>query len=125
MSKLHLPLHKRLCRTPLEELWNDNEVLEARKLNYVTSGHIREIMRREPVIFVVASAGYKLEWYEGNEAFSLWSKAKNHICDNLGEGCSLDDFEGGYFYFAVEWRLMEASQTVEASQAVIVLEHHH
>ncbi len=87
---------------PLDELWTDTHVLDARRTRYLQQQDIRELLQTGAVRFVVANVGDKLDWIAEDRAYSFWrNEAKEHLnSEQLGR---LEDYPGQYFYFASEW----------------------
>jgi hypothetical protein len=55
------------------------------------------------VRFVVADVGAKPEWVLPSRCFEFWKgEVAPHLLDE-GQGAKVDDFPGGYCYFAAEW----------------------
>ena len=68
--------------------------------------------------FVVADLGFALRWIPTNECFHFWKhEAKTHLA--TGTRVVLDDFPGGYFYFASHW------EGPESEAPIVVMERHH
>jgi hypothetical protein len=63
---------------------------------------IAELLRRSPVRFVVADVGMPLQWINEDDRFEFWKlEAKPHVSDK--DTASLEEFPGGYCYFASLW----------------------
>ncbi len=91
-----------VTRIPVDELWTDVDVLNARRTRYLQHEDIRLLLRAGPVRFVVADVGDKLNWIEADCTYSFWHhEAKPHL--NSEQTGRLDDYPDEYFYFASEW----------------------
>lgn len=107
---------KIIATLPLDRLWDKNGFLEGKRGNFLSREQIAPLL--DQCEFVIANLGYKLEWIDPKENYSFWKKTlKTHLCDMPDEGCSLVDFEGGYFYFASLWEIRK--------RKIILLEMHH
>jgi hypothetical protein len=52
---------------------------------------------------VVADIGHALRWVSLQSAAAFWNEeVKDHLAES--ESIYLEDFPGGYAYFATEWR---------------------
>lgn len=70
------------------------------------------------VQFVVTDVGFALRWIPTSECFDFWrDEAKTHLA--TGTRVVLDDFPGGYFYFASHW------EGPESETPIIVMKRHH
>jgi hypothetical protein len=104
-------------RLPLEELWDDHGRVEAEMVGPAGAERIKQLLRSGEMSFVIADVGKPLRWISEKDAASFWkTEVKDHLAD--GERAYLDDFPGGYAFFATEWRRLGGC-------AVIVLEVQH
>ena len=87
---------------PLADLWDDTGPVAATPVRDLTTADIRELLRVGPVRFVVADLGNPLRWVPVGECFRFWKAEVQSRVAGLG-GASLNDFPGGYCYFAAEW----------------------
>ena len=91
-----------VTQIPMDDLWTDAQVLDARRTRYLQQEDIRLLFQAGPVRFVVADVGDKLNWIEEDQAYSFWqNEVKGHLNSEQRE--SLDDYPDEYFYFASEW----------------------
>ncbi len=107
-----------ITHVPLGELWNDNGPVPAERLRELSSDQIRELLRAGPIRLVLADVGSGPGWISEARCFAVW---KEEVCPHLadpGKLARLDDFPGGYCYFASEWSLV-------GSRSLIVLERSH
>jgi hypothetical protein len=102
---------------PLDELWDGEGVLDARRAGWLGREDIRVLLRQESVALVVAEVGQHLRWIDAAARFAFWkTEASPHLCS--GDSFTLDDYLDGYCYAASEWLLGSGAR-------VIVLERHH
>ena len=103
---------------PLEELWDDNGSVAAERLRDLSATQVRELLKADPVRFVVVDVGAALEWVAEARCFAYWKdQVSGHLADP-GQPVSLDAFPGGYCYLASEWSLA-------GSKPIVVLERRH
>jgi hypothetical protein len=104
---------------PINDLWDDQGAISARKVSLVGKAHIQKLLRSGQVRFVLADIGKPLEWIEPNAQYSFW---KNELSPHLAEpssaehGVSLDEWPDGYCYFASEWRLADECVVIVAER---------
>lgn len=92
-----------VSRTPLHELWDERGVVSRTELRDLSAPDIAELLRAGRVRFVVADVGGSLEWVPADECYGFWqSEVKEHLADPAADNY-LEDFPGGYCYFASEW----------------------
>ncbi len=104
---------------PLQELWNSNGAIQARKRRDLTEMEIKAVLQTGPVQFIVAELGKPLRWVAKNDCFSFWHKeVKPHLVDPKLEGFYLEGIPGGYAYCASEW-------CVDTGLCFLLLEMHH
>lgn len=91
-----------VTRLPLGELWDDAGHVVAERQRDLVAADIAGLLRLGPVRFVVADIGHPLRWVPIADCFRFW---KDEVKSRVGDpaGSSLDDFPGGYSYFAAEW----------------------
>lgn len=102
---------------PLTELFDERGPVEAARRRDLTANDIRDLLRAGPLRFVVANCGSRLVWVAESERFAFWkAEVRPHLTD--ASEARLDDFPGGYFYFASEWLPASGSP-------IVLLEMHH
>jgi hypothetical protein len=91
-----------VTRLPLNELWDDNGPLIAKRRRDLTHDDISDLLRAGPVRFVVANIPDPLRWVPSAECFQFWkSEAKARVGNPAG--VYLENHDDGYCYFASEW----------------------
>jgi hypothetical protein len=100
-----------VVRTPLTELWDNDGPIAARRGRDLSAEDIRAILHSGSVKFVVANVGSPLRWVPEDECFAFW---RNEVQPRVADpsGASLNEFPGGYCYFATEWMPVRGSPLV-------------
>ena len=105
-----------VTRLPLQELWRDDGFSTTTRGRSLTAEDVRTFLISGPVQFVVADVGEAPRWIPASESFQFWKQeAKPHLATEAR--ASLDQFPGGYCYFASQW---EGEYT-----PIVLLEKHH
>lgn len=92
-----------VSKAPLDELWNEQGVVSEKELRELNASDITEMLRAGKVRFVVADVGSPLKWTPVDDCYSFWkAEVKNHLADPAAKNY-LNNFPGGYCYFASEW----------------------
>lgn len=95
-----------VTRTPLDELWTEDGQVAAVRGRALGADDLRALLRQGPVRFAVADVGKPLHWLPEGESYDFWkSELRPHLARPGPEGVFLEDFPGGYCYFACQWRL--------------------
>jgi hypothetical protein len=103
---------------PLDRLWTDDGDLSATHGGRLDREGIRELLKADPISFVVASVGHRLRWIPTAERFEFWkSDGAVHLAD--AEHFDLDDFPDGMAYVASKW------VTTGNERLIVLLEIHH
>ncbi|MCA1552428.1 hypothetical protein I6F36_37325 [Bradyrhizobium sp. BRP19] len=107
---------KLVTKLPLEELWDENHILDAKRISTgLNASAVMETIK-EGATFVVADVGLRPRWIDPAERFEFW---KTEVKSRLAEKpASLEDFPGEYCYFASKWLVADRLP-------LIVLERHH
>ena len=108
---------KVITKLPLEELWDEKEILNARRISWLHASEIVEMMQAG-ANFVVADLGLRPRWVDPAHRFEFW---KTEVKSRLAEPdkpAILERFSGEYCYFASRWQLADGLP-------LIVLERHH
>ena len=111
---------KIVTHIPMNEIWNKNVTIEAKRKRYLTLNDIKSILSNNNAIqFIVANIGNELDWISLDECFNFWkSEIKPHLVSNPDEEFFLEDFPNEYSYVASEWFW-------ELQTPVVLLEMHH
>jgi len=97
------PSQRIITATPLRELWDERGPVDTCRSRDLTADDLRELLRRGPLRFVVADVGSRPRWLPEDSCFSFWkAEVQSHLAAP-GVPALLDDFPGGYCYFASEW----------------------
>lgn len=106
-----------VTQLPLHELWRGDGFSTTARGKSLTHDDVREFLASGPVQFVVVDVGVAPRWIPTIECFDFWKReAKPHLAS--GAKASLDQFTGGYCYFASKW-------DGESSAPIVVLEKSH
>jgi hypothetical protein len=108
---------KVVTRLPLEELWNEKGNLNAQRVvTGLNAADVREMIKAGAT-FVVADVGKPPHWIDPAHRFEFWkTEVKPRLADS-GQAF-LEQYPGGYCYFASKWRLSDEI-------SLIVIERHH
>ena len=106
-----------VTRLPLRELWRDDGFSTTTRGKSLTFDDVRQFLASGTVQFVVADVGMAPRWIPASESFDFW---KNEVKLHLASGtrAALNEFPGGYCYFASQWE-----EVVTAT--IVLLEKHH
>ena len=111
------PNQKIVTQLPLSELWVGSRLISTIKCRDLDSAAVVELLRAQPVRFVVADVGKPLDWIPNNETYDFWkTEARDHLAKNDGPNY-LETFPGGYCYFASEWKSYEGDKIILLSKA--------
>ena len=112
-AKLRIVTH-----LPLRELWQDDGLKTTARIRSLTEDDIRSLLRSGKIQFVVVDVGAVPRWIQPNECFQFW---KNEAQPRLAREARviLDDFPGGYCYFASPW------DGGDPASPIVVLEKQH
>jgi hypothetical protein len=107
-----------IARLPLTELWRDDGFSTAERGRSLHREEVRQLLSTGPVQFVLADVGEPPQWIPLGQSFHFWKdEVKPHLADD--SRARLDEFVGGYCYFASQW---EPRRT---GVPIVVLEKHH
>jgi hypothetical protein len=88
---------------PLNHLWTSEKILEAERDSYLTRQDIKQILKVQPVTFVVANVGESLKWITNDDSYSFWkNQAQEHIADDV-EHIEIDNCPDQYAFIASKW----------------------
>jgi hypothetical protein len=106
-----------VTQVPLRELWRDDGFSTKTRGKSLSHDDVREFLTSGRVQFVVADVGKAPRWIPASECFDFWKhEAKPHLAGT--ERASLNEFPGGYCYFASQWE-------GETTTPIVLLEKHH
>ncbi|MGY3451096.1 hypothetical protein [Bradyrhizobium sp. USDA 4353] len=109
---------KVITKLPLEELWNEREMLNARRVSFGLKALEIVQMLQAGATFVVADLGLCPRWIDPAYRFTFWkTEVKSRLADR-DEPALLDRFPGGYCYFASKWQIADGLP-------LIILERNH
>ena len=106
-----------MTKLPLAELWDDGGTVIRERIRQLNTNDIAELLRVDPVQFVVADCGLKLEWIPTSQRYEIWKTVKSQIA-SPNKPIYLAQFPNETAYIASEWR----SAT---GDCLILLEKHH
>ena len=96
---------------PLVELWDDAGPVVAAEIRDLVADDIRDLLRAGPVRFVVANLGAPIRWIPAGECYRFWkAEVQPWVADRIG--ADLDNYPGGYCYFASEWAVGDGPPVV-------------
>ena len=88
---------------PLEDIWTDEEQIEASRERYLTPTDLTNMLRTHPVEFIVADVGAPLKRISVDKCYEFWeSEVKRHLLNPHGKA-DVSKFPDEYGYFASEW----------------------
>src|SRR5437879_5957570 len=97
------PTLRKATQLPLTCLWRDDGELAASRGRLLSGDDVRDLLRHGPIQFVVAACAEPLRWVPVLECFDFWmEEVQTHLADPESQA-SLEEFPGGYCYFASEW----------------------
>jgi hypothetical protein len=90
-----------VTRIPVETLWADADELQ--RGQQLDSAAIRQLIRQQPVQFVVADVGLPLRWVVPAQCYAFWKQeAEPHLVDTK-DRVVLEQYLEEYAYRASEW----------------------
>ncbi len=103
---------------PLENIWTDQNEIQANRTSYLTSDEIKSLLKKSFVQFIVADIGHKLKWIDKDQGFNFWrTEVERHLANDINH-IVLNNFVDNYAYVASEW-------TGEHGTSIILLEKFH
>ncbi|WP_298377587.1 hypothetical protein [uncultured Bradyrhizobium sp.] len=107
-----------VTQTPLTELWDNNGLVNARRIEPIGKAEIVRLLR-DGSVFVVADVGLPLWWIAADDCFAFWKdEVKRSLAEPNEDRLDLSDYPASYCYAASMWSCASLG-------AVIVLEKHH
>jgi hypothetical protein len=110
------PALRIVTRLPLDEIWNDDGPLHARKGELVGSAGIRQFLRIENGAVVEAMIGERMVWHLGEARFKFWKDIlRPHLVEpgDATEGFVRDD-EDPLAFIVYEWFVGEGERVLVA-----------
>lgn len=112
------PRDRIVTAMPISHLWTDDCDLESARIRWLNREALRELLRGEPVQFVVANVGCPLRWIPVEDRFAFWTdECLPHLSNP--EEFQLDCFPNGMAYVASEW------SATHGQHPIVLLEAHH
>jgi hypothetical protein len=109
---------KTVRNLPLQELWNERDILPVRKGRLLSARDVTDLLRVSRVRFVVADIGQRLRWVDPAECYQFWkAEVKPHLAEP-GSLFQVDDFPEQYCFSASEWG-------IDNTLPIVVLERFH
>ena len=109
---------KIVTQIPLVELWRDDGFTTTSRERWLAADDIASLLRVGRIQFVVADVGTPLRWISLGDCYDFWKREVQPHLAAPESKTSLDDFPGGYCYFASEWSSRDGAP-------IIVCERHH
>jgi hypothetical protein len=113
-----IPEQRIVTSLPLIELWDDRGAVAADRVGDLTGAQVRELLKLGPVQFVMVDVGHRPEWISEADCYAFWRMRLSGNIADPSQPAYLDDFPGGYFYFASLWSTADGSR-------IVVLERQH
>lgn len=112
------PRDRIVIAVPLSILWSGDCDLESRRIRWLNREALRDLLRGEPVQFVVANVGSPLRWTPIEDRFAFWTDdCLPHLADQ--QEFQLERFPNGMAYVASEWSV------INGQHPIVLLEAHH
>jgi len=91
-----------VVQMPVRELWREDGFSTSTRKKSLSFHDIREFLASGTVQFVIADVGVALRWIPEGECFDFWKhEARLHLASDTK--AALNEFPGGYCYFASQW----------------------
>ena len=102
---------------PIQELWIGQRLISTIKERDLDADEIRGLLRSGITCrFVIADVGQPLEWIPNIQTYDFWKReVKAHVAKADGRK-TLEEFPGGYFYYASEWKSYEGETIIVLSK---------
>ena len=110
------PTLKIVTQLPLRGLWTDNGPLQASRLRSLSSNGVRDLLRQDPVQFVVVDVGIKPRWIPRDDCYRFWMDEVQHRLVDPDPQLTQNDVPSLYCYRASEW------YSEEIDTPIVVLE---
>jgi hypothetical protein len=92
-----------VTKLPLTEMWDETGTLLGERIRHLDPNLVRELVQTDPVQFIVADCGAKLNWIPAQERFEFWKTVRPYIADP-SKPITLKQFPNETAYIASQWR---------------------
>ena len=98
------PAQRIVTRVPLIELWNDEGVVDARRVGEISRADIARLLR-DGSSFVVADPGHPLLWIPQDDRFAFWKTdvSRRLVAPGVAK-INVEDYPDSYCYLAAMWQ---------------------
>jgi hypothetical protein len=104
---------KRVTEIPLKELWNQKGLISAIRKGYLSEDGIKNILRKNPVKFIIANIGDPLEHIQPDKCYEFWkTEIQSHLVKDPDRSIQLENYPGEYAYLASEWSKQSGQQMI-------------
>jgi len=103
---------------PLTELFNESGSTMHRRVRELGAKEILELIKAGPVQFVFVDVGFRPQWIPLELCYDCFKNQVRPHLANASERVLLDNFPGGFCYFASQWIAGDDA-------TIVVLERHH
>lgn len=111
-------INRTVNKIPLDEIWKDENIIQAKREKYLTRDELTEMLKKHPVEFVIANVGDNLKWLPVDNCYDVWkSKIKAHVVQDL-DRIELEKFPNKLAYVASKW-------SGETQTTIVLIEKHH
>ena len=107
---------KIVTQLPLRGLWTDTGSIRASRIRPLSSSDVRDLLRQDPVNFVVVDVGVKPRWIPRDDCYRFWMDEVQHRLLDPDPKAGTGDMPYLYCYRASEW------QSEEIDAPIVVLE---
>jgi hypothetical protein len=88
---------------PLQSLWTDEQQIDASRERYLTAADLTEMLKLQPVEFIVADVGTPLKRIPVDQCYDFWKReVKPHLLNPHGK-LDRSRLPDEYGYLASEW----------------------
>jgi hypothetical protein len=110
--------HKIVNKIPLDCLWTESILLEAKRIKYLNQQEVSEILKNGPIRFVIANVGDKLIWTDLEKSFEIYKTGIKDVIISDIDKINLDSLTYGFGYLASLW-------AEPSKKSIILLEKFH
>lgn len=105
---------KVVTQLPLRGLWTDSGSIQASRLRPLSSADVRDLLRQDPVHFVVVDVGIKPRWIPREDCYRFWMDEVQYRLVDPGTQVGASDMPSLYCYLASEWQSDEIDAPIVA-----------